>query len=264
MRVRRLQDAIAAAPAYGDASGVTSPKPPKALEQAHSDADADSDDDIDAKLSQARLPLEQLLARNRQMEQRAERALQSSLESRSLLREIEGLLRGAEARAAADSDDEAECDSGGRAAGGSMSARSSCSHRPGGSAPAGMLKPSLATRPAGMGRGGYHPVGVPSAEAAEVARRPSSGGARYGELSAARSEAGPSSEPAPTHGLSPAEAVKAMRLERCDALRAGLEPIRHSLGVYEEQIAEANEGSARLERAVREALSFSAADLQVR
>lgn len=63
--------------------------------------------------------------------------------------------------------------------------------------------------------------------------------------------------------LSPAEAVKAMRLARCEELRAGLEPIRMSLDVFSQQLVEVNEGTARLERGLTEALTFSAIDIQV-
>eukprot|EP00966_Prymnesium_polylepis_P299216 6913688-Prymnesium_polylepis.1 len=106
VRARRLQVALAAAQStYEDASQSPPPSSEPGKEHAALAGDG-SDDEIDARLTQARAPIEQLMARSRQLEQRAERALQGSLETRSLLREVEGLLRNAERDAEEEEEDD--------------------------------------------------------------------------------------------------------------------------------------------------------------
>ena len=277
VRAKRLQVALAASQhAYEDASQSPPRRTISPSKEHASVADFcaspggdDSEDELDAKLREAQAPIEQLMARNRQLEQRAERALQGSLESRSLLREVEGLLRAAEIRAdaAAEVDDEGSserrgaAESADRPASGVMSAREA--RRPTyGAVPGAALRPSLQAGSSALrlslaaGRnsgGGAERRAAPfvRASSAELSARPTSarltatadasGVDASSGISGSCSSSSQQSPPTWDDDLSPADAVKAMRLERCNELNVGLQLQRHSLSLHAEQLAEATQ-----------------------
>ncbi|KAL1526826.1 hypothetical protein AB1Y20_015518 [Prymnesium parvum] len=173
MRARRLKTALAAAQgAYEDASEAHPPqtmaeKTKQYMSVADFYASVTEGDEGEAPAREAQTPIEQLITRNRRLDERADRALQSALESRSLLHEVEGML----------------------------------------------MRHEQAQE--------YERVG----EEAQL------------------------------------DAVKAMRLERCEKLRAGLELHRTAVLSHSDRINEAAQGNTRLRRAVDAALNITEAEL---
>ena len=150
-----------------------------------------------------------------------------SLESRTLLREVEGLLHRAPA-SYSDEDEDAATEGGG------------------GGAPSHSV-------PSRSAPGSAHgtPRGQPRAASAARARDGGYGSGALPPQSAASSATAPLD----------AEAVRAARLQKCDALDARLSPMRAGLDSWGDELGDARAVNDRLASAVADALCFSEAEL---
>ena len=194
---------------------------------------------VDTARSELLAPVTALVGRQRELQGRLEECLNSSLESRALLREVEGLLH----RAPASIEDDGE-EGAASAASGSVSARAV----PG-------LRPSLASRAGPPPRAGSARARTHAGGLASVPGRP---GVAGGGLGAGE---GVSSATSGDGGEVDAEALREARLQKCAVLEARVAPMRSGLDAWGGELVEARESNARLRAAVEDALTFSEAEL---
>ena len=243
---RRLHDALAAsAVAYTDAS-LCNEAPELSKERVASlESDAGSDEEaevIDGRLTssraRARHEAAEMMSRRRALEDRAERCLMDNVAARSMLRDIEALLRDAPSYAE-EGEDEREGTSGddsGRAAGSPSTSRPASATAPtaGRTGPARHSAPPL--RPTLSGR----PLASPRAAAPACAAAVGAAGAD------ARAQS---------------DALRSMRLQRCDELNTSLAPLRAGVDEHDRRLEEAAAVSSRLQSALHSALSISEDEL---
>lgn len=202
---------------------------------AQTEAAANSEDDeLETELLPSpEISLAERLQRQRKLSERAEQCLQESLQTRTLLREVEQMLREA---ARPDTEGSSSDDDGGTSAGASPTPPRARGEPRRGAAASGAR--------AGCGTSGVSAIG--------------------GWCEAGERDRGEADERVSGAGLleDPAEALRRRRLEQCDELSSQLHPMRHRLDLYGGRLGQAADENERIRKEIGAALDISAEEIE--